>query len=116
MGVTVKYDLYALPYSAENEEAARKERFHRINGRYILVYKSNDNVETENDRYHIISEEETSFLSDAEKVWLLECNIEIITEESVKQRDEIIKNYSLKLERLEAELEKEAKNIEQGKG
>lgn len=112
----LKYQLYAFPYDTEIEEWARRQTYHRINPRYILVYTQENKVLRQNSRYHIINEKETDVLTDSEKAWLLDCNIDIIAEESLKQQDDIIKNYSLKLERLEAELEKEAKRIGQGKG
>lgn len=109
-----KYRLYLFPVSQGNVELAVKERFHRINKQYILVYTDNLFSHVPVERYHIIDESETGRLSDGEKVWLLEANMKIIMEESNKKQDEILKRFGEKLDRLEKELAKEEEKIQQG--
>ena len=109
-----KYCLYAFPYSEEAQEEALKHRFNRINGAYILVYEEDNIVNTSKSEYHIIEENEIGYLTESEKMWLLECNIQIITEESLVKQDEILTSFGEKLERLERELEREAEEIERG--
>lgn len=108
------YKLYAFPYSHEAVDEAVKHRFNRINIRYVLVYEEPDKLITDTSLYHIINEDETGYLSDSEKAWLLECNIQIITEESLKKRDDILASFSEKLDLLEQELKKEAEDVQHG--
>ena len=108
------YKLFAFSYSHEAVDEAIKHRFNRINGRYVLVYEEPDKFNTDNIVYHIINENETEYLSDDEKVWVLECNIQIITEESLQKQDDIFISFGEKLDLLEQELEKEAEEIQHG--
>lgn len=108
------YKLFAFPYSHEAVEEAIKHRFNRINGHYVLVYEEADKFNTDNIVYHIINEDETEYLSDDEKVWVLECNIQIITEESLAKQDDILSSFGEKLDLLERELIKEAEEIQHG--
>jgi len=103
-----------MPYSPEAVEEAIKHRFNRINGRYVLIYELSDKLNTDKSLYHIINEDETGYLSNDEQVWILECNIQIITEESLKKQDDILASFSEKLDLLERELEKEAEEIQHG--
>ena len=109
------YQLFAFPYSHEAVEEAIKHRFNRINSRYALVYDEADKLNTGNIVYHIINEDEIGYLSDDERVWILECNIQIITEESLNKQDEILTSFGEKLDLLAQELEKEAEEIRDGK-
>lgn len=109
-----KYELFAMPYSHEAVEEAIKHRFNRINGRYVLIYEEPDKLYTDSSLYHIIHEDETGYLSNDEKVWILECNIQIITEESLRNQDDILASFGEKLDLLEQELEKEAEEIQHG--
>lgn len=108
------YKLFAFPYSHEAVDEAIKHRFNRINGRYVLVYEEPDKLNTDNIVYHIINEDETDYLSNDEKVWVLECNIQIITEESLENQDKLLASFDEKLDLLEQELEKEAEEIQHG--
>ena len=108
------YKLFACPYSHEAVDEAAKHRFNRINGRYVLVYEESDKLNTDNIVYHIINEDETGYLSNDEKVWLLGCNIQIITEESLENGDAILASFGEKLDLLERKLEKEAEEIRNG--
>lgn len=109
-----EYKLYAFPYSLEAVDEAVKHRFNRINIRYVLIYEEPDKLYTVSSLYHIINEDETGYLSESEKAWLLECNIQIITEESLKKRDDILASFSEKLDLLEQELKKEAEDVQHG--
>ena len=109
-----EYKLFAFPYSLEAVNEAVKHRFNRINIRYVLIYEEPDKLITDSSLYHIINEDETGYLSESEKAWLLECNIQIITEESLKKRDEILASFSEKLDLLEQELKKEAEEVQHG--
>lgn len=108
------YKLCASLYSHEAVDEAVKHRFNRINGRYVLIYEEADKLNTDNIVYHIISEDETGYLSGDEKAWLLECNIKIITEESLLNQDDILTSFGEKINLLEQELEKEAEEVHRG--
>lgn len=110
----VKYCLFAIPYSEEAQEEARKHRFNRINSRYILIYDRDEQVYSKIEVYHIIDKSEIGFLSEAEKKWLFDCNVQIINEISADKQDEILKSFSMKLEQLEKELEKESAKVDYG--
>lgn len=110
--VSKTYKLYAFPYSHETVEEAIKHRFNRINGRYVLIYEEPDKLYTDDTVYHIINEDETGYLSDDERVWILECNIQIITEESLNNQDTLLASFGEKLDLLEQELKKEAEEIQ----
>ncbi len=109
-----KYCLYLMANNGKNRETATRERFNRINGRYILVYSDKLSTMIPKSNYHIISEDEIGHLSDAEKVWLLEANVEIIAEETAKKQDEMLKSFSERISRLEHELEIESAKISKG--
>ena len=108
------YELFAFHYSDKAVEEAMRHRFNRITSRYVLVYDEVDNLNTDNIIYHIINEDEIGYLSDSERIWLLECNIQIITEESLNKQDEILASFGKKLDLLEQELKKEAEEIQHG--
>ena len=108
------YQLYAMHYSDEAAKEAIKHRFNRINGRYILIYECENTLNTPVSAYHIIDENEIGYLSESEKIWLLQCNVQIITEESLAKQDDILRSFSEKLNQLEQELAKEEEGIENG--
>lgn len=107
-----KYNLYLFAMNDDNAKEAMKYRFNRINGKYILVYSDAIYSPLKKSRYHIIEGEEAKLLTDSEKVWLLEANVKIITEESMKNQDEIMKSFEERLSILEKELEKESQKAE----
>lgn len=106
-----KYSLYLLSSSPENIQEAMKYRFNRINQKYVLIYADNLLGMLHESHYHIIDEKETRYLSDSEKVWLLEANVQIIAEESEKKQQEILNSLGERISRLEEELEKESEKI-----
>lgn len=116
-----RYNLYLLAANKENIEVAREYRFNRINSRYILVY-TNELLRDElmhmlpSANYHIIDQKETEHLSDAEKVWLLEANVQIIAEETEKNQKEFLKKINERISRLEKELAIESEKLEQRQG
>lgn len=111
-----KYQLYLMATNEENIELAREQRFNRINGRYILIYTDDLLPTGQSAHYHIIDEKETAHLSDSEKVWLLEANVQIIAEETEKRQDELLKKINKRISTLEKELEKESEKLEQRQG
>ena len=111
-----KYRLYLMANNKQNLEIARKERFNRINGKYILVYTNNFLTMLHESNYHILDESETRHLSDSEKVWLLEANVKIIAEEAAKNQDEMIRDFEDRLDRLERELAIESEKLNKGQG
>lgn len=110
-----RYDLYLFALNDENIKEAVKYRFNRINSKYILIYTDKLQSTLQESRYHIIDESETFRLSDSEKVWLLEANVKIITEESVRNQEEILKRFGERLDLLEKELQKESAKQAEGK-
>lgn len=111
-----KYQLYLMATNEENIDLAKAQRFNRINSRYILVYTDELLCVGQSAHYHIIDEKETAHLSDSEKVWLLEANVQIIAEETEKKQDELLKQLSKRITRLEKELEIEAEKISKRQG
>lgn len=110
----MKYQLYAMPYSPEAVSDAVNHRFNRINGKYILIYECNKSVYVPTTGYHIIEQNEVDCLSEAEKLWLIECNTILIAEESEKNADQILQSFAEKLQRLEEELKKESEGLGNG--
>ena len=100
----IKYVLYALKPTEENIKAVQDERFYRITTKYILLYKRR--LQTTN--YNVIGENELSYLSEADKRWLLDCNFVIIAEETEKHKDEIAARMNLMLDKLEEALKENA--------
>lgn len=106
----IKYRLYALNVTTENAVRAAEERFCRINPGYILVYTK------EEPKYRAmeIAGNDIKKLSAMDKKWLLDCNMAIIAEETVKREPEIAAQISKQLEDLERELEKERAKQKEG--
>ena len=108
-----KYNLYL--FSPNMDEESMKEvmgyRFNRITQKYILVYTDEIIGTLQNCHYHIIDEKETGYLSDSEKVWLLDANIKIIAEETAKQQDKILKSLNKRIRKLEIELKEEYEKL-----
>ena len=109
-----RYRLYAMPYNEEAVQEATKHRFNRINRKYILIYECDELVYVSNVTYHIIEQNEMDYLSEAEQLWLIECNTILIAEESEKNSEQIMKSFSEKLLRLEEELKREAEGLKNG--
>lgn len=108
-----KYNLYL--FSGNLDEETIKEvmayRFNRITKRYVLVYTDELIGTLQECHYHIIDEKEIGYLSDSEKVWLLDANVKIIAEETEKQRDKILKSIDKRISKLEKELKAEAEKL-----
>ena len=109
-----KYRLYAIPYSDEAVKEAIQHRFNRINRKYILIYECDELVYVSKTAYHIIEQNEIDYLSEAEQLWLIECNTILIAEETEKNSEQIMQSFSEKLIRLEEELKKEAEGLKDG--
>lgn len=109
-----KYSLYLFAMNEQNLALAMEYRFMRINRQYILVYTDGLFNALNKSRYHIIDESESERLSDSEKVWLLDANVKIITEESINKQSEIMQNFEERISVLEKELEKESAAIANG--
>ncbi len=108
-----QYTLYALEPTEENILAVQDKRFYRITPTYILLYEINLPFTN----YNAIGDSEMGYLSYADKRWLLDCNMAIIAEETMKHQDKIAASMGLMVERLEqalqAERAKENDNVRQ---
>lgn len=109
-----KYRLYLLRATVENVRIAQRYRFCMANAEYILIYTDDFIPSNESVQYHIIEEKDLSRLSTKERVWLLESNMAIISEESEKKQDEIMQSFGERLSRLEQELEIESQRMASG--
>ena len=99
----IKYVLYALELTEENIKAVQDKRFYRITPGYILLYERYQRTTN----YNAIGDSELSYLSYADKRWLLDCNFAIIAEETEKHKEEIAAQMGLMLDRLEEALKEE---------
>ena len=105
----IKYVLYALEPTEENIKAVQDKRFYRITTKYILLYERYQRTTN----YNAIGDSELSYLSYADKRWLLDCNFAIIAEETEKHKDEIAARMGLMLDQLEEALKEQQQNGEQ---
>ena len=99
----IKYRLYAFPPTEENLHMVEKYRFYRITSKYILLYYGGHRIIN----YNEIKDNDLHYLSYADKRWLLDCNMAIIAEETVKHKDVVATNMGLMLDRLETALQAE---------
>ena len=99
----VKYVLYAMEPTEENIKAVENKRFYRITSGYILLYERYQRKTN----YNAIGDSELSYLSYADKRWLLDCNFAIIAEETEKHKDEVASYMGLMIDRLEEALKDE---------
>ena len=102
-----KYRLYASPYSAEALKNAERERFVRATADYILIYttrrkKPENSVE--------ITENEVYRLTGPETMWLYDCNVALILEETRKNAGAVAQNLSSRLDELENALQRQREN------
>lgn len=98
------YRLYVLKYDADGLAQASKERFSRVNERYVLIYtdKLLDAPE--------ITEAEIWRLNKSELEWLGASNVQLLIEDAQNRREEIKQNLLERIKRLESELEKQQAN------
>ena len=109
------YKLYAFNVNEQTIEYAKRERFARITPRYILIYKDKEIIEGEVlCPCIIIRESEINHLTEADKSWLFNCNLNIIAEEASKNEDVLLQNLSDTIEKLEKALDEEAKKLSDG--
>ena len=108
-----KYNLYLFSTSIGDDavKEAMSYRFNRITPKYVLVYTDELLGMLHSCHYHIIDEKEIGYLSDSEKVWLLDANIKIIAEETAKQQDKILKSLNKRIRKLEIELKEEYEKL-----
>ena len=108
MGKTV-YRLWAVVYTNESEKLLETEKYSRLNvsEQYFLVYSARkpkgELVMTE------IREADAKLLSEAERRWLYECNLEILAAEARLRKKDILRDLRLKVGALEDALREQAK-------
>lgn len=111
------YRLWAVVYTDESAGLLEGARFSRLNvaEQYFLVYsdrkpKGGALIMTE------VREADARLLSDGERKWLFECNLEILREETKARSMDVLRDLSLKVGALEdalrAEAEKEGQKHE----
>ena len=108
MSKPTKYRLYVLPTTDETVRKAEKARFSRITVDYVLIYKTGkmqDGVE--------VTESEAHRLTEAERRWLMDCNLALIAERTRENMGGVLQSLSAKVDALEEALKKQ-KEIEEG--
>ena len=95
------YRLYVLKPDADGLNAASQERFSRVNERYVLVYTDKTLQSAE------ITTDNIWRLNRAETEWLGQCNVQLLFEDAQRRKDEIQRNLSEKIKKLEEELDKQ---------
>lgn len=98
----ITYRLFALSLNRRNVELAADERFSRVTPNYVLIYTTG----AKPDGSIGVAAWEVDQLSEADRVWLYDCNTAILAEESEKRKPEVIRSISERMERLEEELRK----------
>jgi len=107
-----KYSLYAFELNDENIALVSACRFYRITADYILLYECNQRFTN----YNAIGNSELSYLTYADKRWLLDCNMAIIAEETERQKDKIANSMGLMIDKLEQALREERLKEDQNVG
>ena len=109
---TKTYRLYALPLTGDNIALAAAERFSRATPTpepgYVLIYTHSEPPRGAQE----INEERTALLSQADIRWLFDSNAAIVAEEIEKNKPEVLKNLSARMETLEAELKRTKEKID----
>jgi hypothetical protein len=97
-----------------NVKVAQKERFSRICSKYVLIYTAKRDLQ-DAIGYNEIRESELKYLSHNDTVWLLDCNLAIIAEETEKHKSDVISQMGLMVDRLERALKEEKDKEDAGK-
>ena len=105
---TKKYRLYALPMNEESVRKAERERFSRITGDYVLIYRTGRMSKAVE-----VTESETHRLTEAERRWLYDCNMALIAEATHENMGGVLQSLSAKVDALEKALA-EQKEAEEG--
>ena len=109
------YRLYAAAYEPGMEVRLERYPFRRYNcgDGYILVYS--DRKPPKGAIWTEIREKDAGALNDAERRWLFECNVAILSAETKARSADILRDLSLKTAALEdalrAELEREEETV-----
>ena len=93
----IHYRLYANNVTDETVGIAESGRFSRITADYLLVY-----TKTKMKDWPEITDDNVSILTNADRKWLFECNMELIAEEMSKTEN----NFGVDMQRTIDELEK----------
>ena len=102
------YRLYAVVYEPGMEERMEKYPFCRFGCGDLFVLIYSDRRPPQGSEWTEIREKDAGALSDAERKWLFECNVQILAEETKKRSREILRDLSLKVGALEGALRTEA--------
>lgn len=90
------YRLYANSVEDETLKKAQKLRFNRITPGYLLVYTTKEIKD-----WPEITDENVNILTGADRQWLFECNMELITEEMARKSG----SFGVDMHKAIAELE-----------
>lgn len=101
------YRLYAMKLSNTSIERAMGERFSRVTPEYVLVYTDSEKPENAIQ----LEESEASLMTQADAQWLLDCNVALIAEEAARQKPEILRQLSDKVDELEEALKAEKRKL-----
>lgn len=103
-----KFRLFVLPTTDETVRKAEKARFSRITVDYVLIYKTGKMQNAVE-----VTESEAHRLTEAERRWLLDCNLALIAEKTRENMGGVLQSLSEKVDALEEALKKQ-KEIEEG--
>ena len=104
-----RHRLWAAATNENSIAAAEKARFSRIGIAYVLIY---DKHKPKLENVVEVAEKEINALNAAEAQWLWDCNVILISEETAKNRKEIMASIDAKLDVFEAALKRQ-REIEQ---
>ena len=107
-----KYRLWAAATDETSTAAAEKARFSRVGVAYVLIY---DRHKPNLEHCVEVAENEIDALNAAEAQWLWDCNVLLISEETAKNRKQIMATIDEKLDKFEAALKRQ-REIEKAKG
>ena len=110
MSKPTKYRLFVLPLNEETVRKAEQARFSRITVDYVLIYKAGTMKNAVE-----VTEAEAHRLTEAERRWLLDCNLALIAEKTKENMGGVLQSLSEKVNALETALKKQ-KEMEEGAG
>lgn len=105
------YRLYAMALTNENIAVAANERFSRATPTpspgYVLIYSD----KAQPDGSQEITEDRANLLSQQDVRWLIDSGAAILAEEIEKNKPDILRGMSERLEALETELKRKKEEL-----
>lgn len=100
------YRLFANSVCDENVEFAKSKRFNRITTEYLLIYTS-ETVKG----WPEITDNNINILTDKDRQWLFDCNMELIAEELAKRSEKFGIDMDIAVAELEKALSQEKESL-----